>query len=48
MTALVIVSRTMLAKMGRSSIEWEGGSVELLWYQNRRGTVTEDSGQRGG
>jgi hypothetical protein len=37
MIALVIVSRTMLAKIGRSSIEWEGGSIELLWHQQRRG-----------
>jgi hypothetical protein len=36
MTALVIVSRTMLEKIGRSSFEWEGGSIELLWYQTRR------------
>lgn len=46
MTALVIVSRTLLAKIGRSAIEWEGGSIELLWHQNRRGTVAKDSGQR--
>ncbi len=43
LTALVIVSRTMLAKIGRSSIEWEGGSIELLWHQARRG-----GGGRGG
>lgn len=36
LTALVIVSRTMLEKIGRPSIEWEGGSIELLWYQGRR------------
>jgi hypothetical protein len=48
MTALVIVSRAMLAKIARSTIEWEGGSIELLWHQNRRGTVTKDSGQRRG
>jgi hypothetical protein len=36
--ALVIVSRTMLGKIGRSSIEWEGGSIKLLWHQQRRGT----------
>lgn len=47
MTALVIASRAMLAKIGRSSIEWEGGSIQLLWHQNRRGTLTKDSGQRG-
>lgn len=46
--ALVIVSRTMLARVGRSTIEWEGGSIELLWYQNRRGTIAKDSGQRSG
>jgi hypothetical protein len=40
MTALVIVSRTMLAKIGRSSIEWEGGSIELLWHQQRRGSCS--------
>jgi hypothetical protein len=38
----------MLAKIGRSTIEWEGGSIELMWHQNRRGTVTKDSGQRRG
>ena len=38
MIVLVIVSRTMLAKIGRSSIEWKGGSIELLWHQQRRGT----------
>ncbi len=46
MIVLVIVSRTMLAKIGRSSIEWEGGSIELLWHQQRRGTSAKDSGQR--
>ncbi len=35
--ALVIVSRTMLRKIGRSRIEWDGGVIELLWYQTRRG-----------
>lgn len=45
--ALVIVSRTMLAKIGRSSIEWEGGSIELLWHQQRRGhQPPQDSRQR--
>jgi hypothetical protein len=39
MQALVIVSRAMLAKIGKSSIEWEGGSIELLWHQQRRGTI---------
>lgn len=39
MQALVIVSRTMLAKIGKSSIQWEGGSIELLWHQQRRGTI---------
>lgn len=38
MTVLVIVSRTMLAKIGRSRIEWGGGSIELLWNQQRKGT----------
>ncbi len=47
LTALVIVSRTMLARIGRSNIEWEGGSIELLWHQNRRGTVTEKTGAKG-
>jgi len=37
LTALVIVSRTMLVKIGKSRIEWEGGSIELLWHQQRRG-----------
>ena len=39
MKVLVIVSRTMLAKIGKSSIEWDGGSIELLWHQQRRGTI---------
>jgi len=47
MTVLVIVSRTMLANIGRTTIQWDGGSIELLWHQNRRGTVAKDSGQRG-
>jgi hypothetical protein len=47
LTALVIVSRTMLARIGRSNIEWEGGSIELLWHQNRRGTVAEKTGAKG-
>jgi hypothetical protein len=36
-TALVIVSRTMLARIGRSRIDWDGGSIEVLWHQQRRG-----------
>lgn len=45
---MALVSRTMLARVGRSTIVWEGGSIELLWHQNRRGTIAKDSGQRSG
>lgn len=50
LVALVIVSRTTLAKIGRSRIEWEGGSIELLWHQERRGTsqINNDLRQRSG
>lgn len=48
LTALVIVSRTMLVKIGRTSIDWEGGSIELLWHQQRRGTRPQDCRQRRG
>lgn len=37
MIALVIVSRTLLRRIGTSRIEWEGGTIEFLWHQERRG-----------
>jgi hypothetical protein len=39
LVALVVVSRTMLRKIGTSRIEWDGGAIELLWHQTRRGGV---------
>jgi hypothetical protein len=39
MTALVITSRALLSKIGTSCIEWEGGTIEFLWHQERRGTA---------
>lgn len=36
MIALVVVSRTLLARIGTSRIEWEGGRIEFLWLQERR------------
>jgi hypothetical protein len=44
MIALVVVTRTMLARIGTSKIEWDGGTIELLWHQTRRG----GGGGRGG
>jgi len=41
MIALVIVSRTLLARIGTSRIEWEGGTIEFLWHQERRSTIPE-------
>lgn len=39
MIALVMISRTLLARIGTSRIEWEGGRIEFLWLQERRGTL---------
>jgi hypothetical protein len=36
MIALVIVSRKILETTGTPRIEWEGGTIELLWHQYRR------------
>jgi len=41
MIALVIVSRTLLAKIGTSHIEWDGGTIEFLWHQERRGSSSK-------
>jgi hypothetical protein len=38
--ALVVVSRTLLARIGTSKIEWDGGSIELVWHQGRNATNT--------
>jgi hypothetical protein len=46
MIALVIVSRTLLAKIGTSRIEWEGGTIEFLWHQDRKGVPAKDCVQR--
>ena len=43
LVAMVVVSRTILAKIGKSRIEWEGGSIELLWHQERRGNSQIDN-----
>ncbi len=45
--ALVVVSRTLLARMGASRIEWKGGSIELLWHQERRGSNRPKTGAKG-
>ena len=37
MIALVIVSRTLFARVGPSRMEWEGGTIEFLWLQEQRG-----------
>jgi hypothetical protein len=34
---LVIVSRSLLATIGTQRIESEGGSIDLIWYQERKG-----------
>jgi hypothetical protein len=39
MIALVIVSRTLLARIGTSRIDWEGGTIEFLWHEERRGST---------
>lgn len=41
MFALVVVSRTLMAKIGRQRIEWEGGVIEFLWHQDRRGALSK-------
>jgi hypothetical protein len=46
MIALVIVSRTLLAKVGTSRIEWKGGTIEFLWHQDRKGVPAKDFVQR--
>ena len=46
MIALVIVSRALLAKIGSSRIDWEGGTIEFLWHQERKGVFAKDSVQR--
>jgi len=42
MIALVVVTRTTLAKIGTPRIEWDGGVIELLWHQTRRGPLLPD------
>ena len=37
LVGLVIVSRSLLARIGATRIEWEGGAIELAWYQERNG-----------
>jgi hypothetical protein len=39
MIALAIVSRTLLARIGTSRIDWEGGTIEFLWHEERRGST---------
>ncbi|MGI0090384.1 MAG: hypothetical protein ACREBS_01620 [Nitrososphaerales archaeon] len=43
MVALVVVSRKLLERIGTSRIEWEGGTIELLWLQYRNVQATASS-----
>lgn len=47
LVALVVVSRILLARTGASRIEWKGGSIELVWYQERRGANRRKTGAKG-
>jgi hypothetical protein len=47
MVSLVVVTRTTLAKMGTSRIEWDGGVIELLWHQTRKGLLLTNHQQSG-